>query len=92
MNRLDLESRYFELGNELPNIYPHLSFQNHCYWRISLDNSLDDKWNRVISSSAYKNLNDEQLKQVVNHLESYATDAELLQNQNRKSLEHRGKP
>ncbi len=89
MEREDLERRYFELGNELPKIYPQLSFDNHCYWRISLDTIVGDKWNTKIKAPAYKNLSLPQLEGVVNRLVSYKENKKILLQDNSKSLEYR---
>ncbi|AZQ43155.1 acetyltransferase [Nonlabens ponticola] len=91
MERDGLHKRYFELGNELPDIYPSKSFQNHCYWRIALDQVISDKWNHKLDSPAYKNLSDEQLQQVIELLEHYKDDEVLLEKHNKQSLRYRGK-
>lgn len=91
MNRDQLQSRYFELGNELPEVYPDLNFDNHCYWRIALDNAVGDKWKNQIPSPAYKNLSDEQLEEVVLLLEKYKDDEAALIEDNQKSLKWRSK-
>ena len=82
---------YFNLGNQLPRIHKHLNFDNHCYWRIALDNALSAKWREVVSAPAYKNLNDEQLNHVIHLLKSYKEDEQLLLKHNTISLAYRGK-
>ena len=82
---------YFDLGNQLPEIYKHLNFSNHCYWRIALDNTLLAKWKDVVPSPAYKNISEEQLNQVVQLLKSYMIDEQLLVQHNIISLGFRGK-
>jgi hypothetical protein len=82
---------YFGLGNELPEIHKHLNFENHCYWRIALDNTLSAKWKDVIPAPAYKNLTKEQFSHVIQLLKSYKVDEELLLKHNCISLMYRGK-
>ena len=82
---------YFSLGNELAELHKHLDFQNHCYWRIALDNTLSAKWKDVISAPAYKNLTDEQFNHVIHLLKHYKVDEKLLLEHNRISLKYRGK-
>ena len=91
MNREKLEKEYKRLGNELPKRYLHKSFQNHCYWRIALDNSVGDQWNKKISSPAYKNLTNEQLQKTVDFLRQYNKDEKTLEKHNKQSLIYRGK-
>ncbi|ARN78494.1 acetyltransferase [Nonlabens spongiae] len=91
MNRKELEQEYINLGNVLSTYYPNKSFQNHCYWRIALDNTLHEQWNKQISSPAYKNLTDEQLVNTIDLLRLYIKDEELLEKHNRLSLIYRGK-
>lgn len=80
---------YFELGNQLPQIYKHLNLDNHCYWRIALDNTLSTKWRDVVTSPAYKNISEEQLNHVIHLLERYKDDERLLLEHNRVSLAYR---
>jgi len=82
---------YFELGNQLPKIHQHLDFENHCYWRIALDNTLNAKWKDVVPAPAYKNISEEQLNHVIHLLESYKEDEQLLLEHNEISLAYRGK-
>ncbi len=89
MDREILERRYFELGNQLLKIYPQLSFENHCYWRIALDAIIGNKWNTQIGSPAYKNLSSSQLEKVVAKLNLYKEDKNTLLQDNLKSLEYR---
>ncbi len=91
MNREELEQEYKKLGNELPKLYPYKSFQNHCYWRIALDNSVGGQWNKQISSPAYKNLTDEQLQKTLELLRLYNKDEKTLEKHNKQSLFCRGK-
>lgn len=88
---LEHKELYFSLGNELAQLYKQLDFQNHCYWRIALDNTLSAKWKDVIPAPAYKNLTEEQFNHVIGLLKKYKEDKELLLKHNRRSLEMRGK-
>ncbi|MEM6687631.1 MAG: acetyltransferase, partial [Bacteroidota bacterium] len=66
-------------------------FENHCYLRIALDNTLQTKWDTVIKKPAYKHLTAAQLKQVVQLLESYDGNELLLKRDNTISLNYRKK-
>ena len=85
----DLTIKYLQLGSTLENTYPELTFKNHCYWRIALDNTLSEKWDNVIERPAYKNLTGEQLEKVVDLLDKYQSDKHLLMTHNKKSLQYR---
>lgn len=85
------ESRYFELAKSLEKHYPGLSFRDHCYWRIALDNTLGDRWDKVIRRPAYKNLDTKQLQKVNELLAKYLDDKDLLIAHNKNSLHYRGK-
>ncbi len=91
MTRDHHQKKYFDLGNDLPNIYPHHNFDNHCYWRIALDNAVGDMWKKKVKSPAYKNLSEEQLDKVIHLLENYKTDEQLLLEHNQNSLRWRNK-
>ena len=88
---LNNRQQYFDLGNELPRKHQHLNFDNHCYWRIALDNTLKAKWKDKIPSPAYRNLTEEQLDFVLHLLKSYKNDEQLLMEHNKISLSFRGK-
>ncbi|MEL7145895.1 MAG: acetyltransferase [Bacteroidota bacterium] len=85
----NLTSMYLKLGSTLEETYPHRSFKNHCYWRIAMDNVLSDRWDKHVQRPAYRNLSEEQLKEVVNLLEQYQTDELLLMTHNKQSLQYR---
>jgi len=91
MNRREMEREYKSLGNELPQYHPNKSFQNHCYWRIALDNAVGEQWNKKISSPAYKKITDEQLLKTNQFLRLYIKDRKLLEKHNEQSLIYRGK-
>ena len=86
---------YFQAYQHLPETlvaqYPQLNFDNHCYLRIALDNTFQAKWDTKIKRPAYKNLNEEALKQVIALLETYRTDKHLLLTHNQNSLNWRKK-
>lgn len=90
---MDLNKRhdYINLGNQLPNKYRHLNFDNHCYWRIALDNTLFAPWKTVVPPPAYRNITEEQLDFVIHLLKSYMEDEQLLLAHNAISLGYRGK-
>lgn len=90
---MDSENRalYFDLGNQLPKIHRHLNFDNHCYWRIALDNTLQAKWKDKVAAPAYKNVTKEQFDHIIHLLKTYKEDEKLLLEHNRISLAYRGK-
>ncbi|AUC78683.1 acetyltransferase [Nonlabens sp. MB-3u-79] len=88
---LNKRQQYFDLGNQLPNTYIHLNFDNHCYWRIALDNTLFAKWKDVVPAPAYRNITEEQLDYVIHLLKNYLIDEQLLLEHNRISLAYRAK-
>lgn len=88
---LNKRQLYFNLGNQLPQVHKDLNFDNHCYWRIALDNTLFAKWKDVVPAPAYKNISEEQIDHVIHLLKSYKTDKQLLLEHNRISLIYRGK-
>jgi len=77
---------YQNLPEKLPKIYPELNFDNHCYLRIALDNTFSAKWDIKINRPAYKNLNDNQLEEVLKLLQQYQTKKDLLLEHNQNSL------
>lgn len=85
----ELIKEYFSLGTKLEETYPHLNFKNHCYWRIALDNVFSSKWDAKLQRPAYKNLDFAHLKQVVQLLQAYCLDKELLLKHNLHSLNYR---
>lgn len=88
---LNKRTQYLDLGAALPKKYPHLKFDNHCYWRIALDNTLFAKWKDVVPAPAYRNITAEQLDFVIHLLTSYMQDEQLLLTHNDISLRYRGK-
>ena len=85
------QNAYLGLPEELAAKYPDLNFDNHCYLRIALDNTLGTKWDSQISRPAYKNLDESQLNEVRELLRKYKEDRELLLRHNAKSLGFRKK-
>lgn len=82
---------YEGLPEKLAQQYSKLSFENHCYLRIALDNVFNTKWDTVISRPAYKHLSEQQRKNVVKLLKSYQEDKSLLLRHNALSLQYRKK-
>ncbi len=89
--RDQLEKEYFELGNLLPKFYPDLNFENHCYWRIALDNAVKQRWTNTVDRPAYKNISTSLLEETVRLLNTYKTDQKLLEKHNEISLKYRDK-
>ena len=85
------QNAYLGLPEELAAKYPDLNFDNHCYLRIALDNTLGAKWDSQITRPAYKNLDGSQLNEVRELLRKYKEDRELLLRHNAKSLGFRKK-
>ncbi|MEM6720792.1 MAG: hypothetical protein AAF611_15790 [Bacteroidota bacterium] len=90
-DRLSYKSAYQGLPEKLAKKYTYLSFENHCYLRIALDNTLHAKWDRILQKPAYKHLNATQLKHVVQLLKRYDADESLLKRHNTISLNYRKK-
>lgn len=88
---LNKRQQYLDLGNQLPNKYYHLKFDNNDYWRIALDNTLFAPWKEVVPAPAYRNITEEQLDYVIHLLKNYLTDEQLLIEHHRISLAYRGK-
>ena len=82
---------YQGIPEELPKLYPDLSFDNHCYLRIGLDHLFQNKWDLKLKRPAYKNLTKEQLNKLIQVLEKYKSDKQLLLKHNKESLGFRGK-
>ena len=80
---------YQGLPEKLASHYINLNFDNHCYLRIALDNTLGVKWDTKISRPAYRNLTMEQLNSVIHLLRRYFYDEALLLQHNTRSLEYR---
>ncbi|MEM9896585.1 MAG: acetyltransferase [Bacteroidota bacterium] len=87
--RSALVQKYFELAALLEEQNPGLTFRNHCYWRIALDNTVLTKWDTVMKRPAYQHLTTEQLAFAVRLLANYLDDKELLLRHNRVSLRFR---
>lgn len=82
---------YQSLPEKLAAHYPELNFSNHCYLRIALDNTVEAKWDTIISRPAYKNLKEEQLNNIRALLQRYFDDKALLLEHNQNSLRWRKK-
>lgn len=83
------QKAYLGLPESLAEQYSDLNFDNHCYLRIALDNTIGAKWNTKIPRPAYKNLNKEQLVRVLQLLRQYRTDKAVLIKHNKISLDYR---
>lgn len=86
-----LQEEYLDLGRKLAQAYPQKSFQNHCYWRIALDNTLGGRWDELRRRPAYRHLSPSELQQAVRLLQAYLEDETLLLRHNNNSLRWRGK-
>lgn len=66
---------------------------DHCFARIILDNVIgkDRPWNKVLKSPAYKNMDEQQLRDAIALGEKLATGEENLVALDEKSLAMRGK-
>jgi hypothetical protein len=82
---------YQGLPEQLVINYPELRFDHHCYLRIALDNTFSTKWDEVLPRPAYKNLNNQQAKQVINLLIRYQNQKELLLEHHQNSMAWRKK-
>ena len=90
---MDYKDSYYDTYKNLPEIlvalYPELNFKNHCYLRISLDNTFKTKWDTRLKRPAYKNLNRTELGSVLEFLNKYKTDKNFLLLHNKNSLRFR---
>lgn len=77
---------YQSLPEQLAAHYPDLNFENHCYLRIALDNTLQAKWDTKISRPAYKHLTEKQIISVREFLQAYLNNRALLLRHNENSL------
>ena len=80
---------YQGLPERLAEQYRDLNFDNHCYLRIALDNTIGAKWDTKIARPAYKNLTKEQLDRVLCLLGQYQTDKAMVLRHNQISLDYR---
>lgn len=85
------QKTYHGLPERLAEQYNDLNFDNHCYLRIALDNTIGAKWDTKVRRPAYKHLSKEQLYSVLDLLQQYQTDKALLLRHNRTSLDYRNK-
>jgi hypothetical protein len=79
------------LANKLENIYFDLNFRNHCYLRIAYDNTVDAKWDTVISKPFTKNASEGMINFANCLLSLYISDKQLLLEHNKISLRYRKK-
>ena len=83
------ENAYEGLPEALAEHYSELSFDNHCYLRIALDELFKAKWDTKIKRPAYKHLSDNQLVNIRRLLNRYKNDKQLLLQHNKQSLAYR---
>lgn len=89
----DLRQVYLDLINErLPaNITQPIRF-NHCFARVALDWLFQDVWyNHIETRPAYKALTTEQLTQVIERMQLWLADKNILIEDNQTSLRWRNK-
>jgi len=63
--------------------------EDHCFMRVVLDWLCKDRWDKHLSKPAYKNLNEEQLLECIEHLKLYLDYPCVFEEDNKKSKEHR---
>ncbi len=80
----DYYSTYQGWPERLVARYPELPFDDHCYLRIALDNTLGAKWDSKIRKPAYLHLSERKLSTVLSYFKTYFEDKGLL-------LEHHGR-
>ena len=98
LDRYELQDRYLELTRtELPARARQRNWvvaEDHCFMRIILDRLCGDCWYHHLDRrlTAYKQLNDEQLRQCIAMAEQILSgDTVALEAWNRDSLRWRGK-
>lgn len=82
---------YKDLPDQLVKTHKNLKFENHCYLRIALDNVFQNKWDTLIKKPAYKHLTQDKLAKVLELLELYLGDIDVLLQHNKNSLNWRKK-
>lgn len=85
------KNAYLGLPEKLAEQYSELNFDNHCYLRIALDNTLGARWDTKITKPAYRNLTVAGLDEVSSLLQRYIADKPLLLKHNKISLAYRKK-
>lgn len=93
MSLESLREKYLQLVNTtLPKEINSPVRFNHCFARIALDWLFQDVWyNHIEKRPAYKTLNEQQLKSVIQRMESWRSDRTIIVADNRQSLIYRGK-
>ena len=89
---MTLKERYFALPKALEARYPALDFQDHCYWRIALDHVFQQRWDQVLNKPAHRHLSEKQMQKVVQFLEIYIDNLQLLMSHHAQSLRLRKTP
>ena len=92
---MNFSEEYYEAYQNLPEklaeFYKELSFDNHCYLRIALDNVYNQKWDTVLKRPAYKNISKEKREVLLSLLKLYFEDKVLLLAHHRNSLRYRNR-
>jgi hypothetical protein len=90
---MNYQARYSELINEiLPTQIRHPIRFNHCFGRVALDWLFQDVWYKHIEKRpAYKQLTDSQLQQLIERMELWLEDRDVLIQDNTDSLRYRNK-
>ena len=91
-NKISIKNEIIRLSNLLDAQYAaELNFRNHCYLRIAYDNTVNNKWDNVVAKPFIKNASADQLNSVVELLNNYAINKDLLTKHNLLSLTFRQK-
>jgi hypothetical protein len=89
MKQTAFNTIYESLPDQLVSHYKELTFENHCYLRIALDNTFQNKWDSKIKAPAYKYLNEKQLSDVLSLLKRYLVHKEVLIQHHKNSVKWR---
>ena len=91
-NSVSIKNEIIRLSNLLDKQFAkELNFRNHCYLRIAYDNSVNNKWDKVVEKPFIKNAKSAQLKNALLLLNNYVSDKQLLLDHNKLSLNFRKK-
>ncbi len=82
---------YAGLPEVLILTYPELTLKKDCYLRIALDNVIGTRWDIRISKPAYKHLSIQQRALVIEYLNIYIDDKNVLLSHYMISLAYRDK-
>ena len=85
--KIQLITEIKRLSNLLDNQYnKELNFRNHCYLRITYDNTTQDKWDNKVSKPFVKYATNSELQNAVDLLKKYLSEKPTLLIDNEKSL------